>query len=428
MSGRLSNFISVLRRHPFRFLVVIALLGAAGYLIWWITPGARFRRELTQAENALIAYDFFEARRHLARCLELRPDDSTARLLAAQAARRDGDLDAAVDQLVAYRELVGESTDREQLEWSMLDAQRGNVDRVVKYLIECLEIRHPASERILEALAIGSIQNYQYDRARFWVEETLERFPKNPVARLLRAQTSETFGNRELALDGLEELVRDFPRYANARLELANVLFAALRYDEAASHYTHVDRQHPGQLLPLLGIARCRERQDRADEAKSILGALRERNPDNSEVLLMSGRLANRDRQFMDAEAFLRRAVELAPFDHEIHQQLGICSEQLGQRDEAVAHVDRAKQIEADLARLEKIVPIAVKNPTDARPRLEAAQICLRNGQYGEGLRWLNGVLERDPNNREAHGILADYYASRDQQRAEYHRSRARQK
>src|SRR5262249_17585190 len=163
-----------------------------------------------------------------------------------------------------------------------------------------------------------------------------------------------------------------------------------------------------------------RERQDRPDEARSILRELRQHHPDNSEVLLASGRLAIRDRQFGEAEGFLRWAVELAPFDHEIHQQLGICLEQLGHRDEAQAHVDRAKQIEADLARLEKVVPIAVKNPADAAPRLESAQICLRNGQYGEGLRWLNGVLERDPNNREAHEILSDYYASRDQQRAEY--------
>jgi tetratricopeptide (TPR) repeat protein len=402
-------------------------MGIGGYFLWQITPGARFRRAFADAEKALAEYDFAEARGQLARCLEIRPNDPTARLRAAQAARRDGDIAAAADHLLVFHNLIGETTEEERLEWAMLDAQRGKIDEVGSYLMECLEIRHPASERIFEALAIGCVHNYQFERLRFWVEETLERFPKNAVARLIRAQTMETLGHREMAIEMLEELLREFPRYGHARLEIANLLQGSLRYDEAAEHYELLRRRAPEQMLPLLGLARCRLRQGRTDEARPLLQELQERHANNSEVLLECGRFALQEARFPDAESLLRRAVDLAPFDHEVHLQLSTCLHQLGRSDEARIHSDKAKQIESDLIRLEKVVQATVNDPQNLDARVEAGEICLRNGQEAEALRWLHGTLERDPDHKGAHAAMAKFYAlHNDLQQAQYHQKRAR--
>src|SRR5207245_9718033 len=136
-----------------------------------------------------------------------------------------------------HRELVKGDTSERTLELALLTAQRGAVEEVVKYLLSCLEAHHPATEQILEALAAGCVSIYHLDRARFWLEELLERAPHNPIGRLIRAQMSETLGNESRALERLRDLVADYPKYAQARQSLAALLFKLLLYDEAAGHY-----------------------------------------------------------------------------------------------------------------------------------------------------------------------------------------------
>src|SRR5207244_3770988 len=145
-----------------------------------------------------------------------------------------------------------------------------------------------------------------------------------------------------------------------------------------------------------------------------------ERHADNSEALLVCGQFALGEQRPDDAERLLRRAVELAPNDHEVHYQLGVCLQQLDRPEEARQHVERAKQIEADLIRLEKVFEATVRAPADPDPRLEAGQICLRNGQVTEGLRWLYGALEAAPDHKQTHAALADFFASQgDAEKAE---------
>jgi tetratricopeptide (TPR) repeat protein len=413
------------RRYPLCSLLAVVVFGAATYLLWELTPGARFRRAYAAAESALAAYDFSEARRRLAECLELRPDDPNVLLLAAQAARRDGDLDAAADHLWQYSRIVGESTESEQIEQAMIYSQRGNVAETAQFLLEFLEIRHPASERIFEALALGSAHSYNLDLTRFWVEKGLERFARNPVLRLVRAQTLIALNWRPQALASLRQIVAEFPRYVSARQSLAEVLLTMREYDEAAGHYEQVSRQLPDKVAPLIGLFRCRDRQGRTTEARSLLDRLRQQHGDDVEVLLECGRVAVRDQDFAIAEPLLSRVVERVPYDNEAHLMLAICLHNLGRSEEAARHVDRAKQIESDMMLLEKIVAEIVKNPADPEPRFKAGQICLRNGQDAEGLRWLQGVLERKPDHKPTHQALSNYYASRgDLQQAEYHRAR----
>jgi Flp pilus assembly protein TadD len=142
---------------------------------------------------------------------------------------------------------------------------------------------------------------------------------------------------------------------------------------------------------------------------------------------LECGRFALGEKRWSDAERLLRRTVEVAPYDPEVYYQLGVCLQQMDRPEEAREHVERARQIEADLMRLEKVFESSVRTPADPAPRLEAGQICLRNGQTAEGLRWLYGALESDPDHKPTHAALADYFASvGDSEKAEHHRRLAR--
>jgi tetratricopeptide (TPR) repeat protein len=414
-------------RPPRWFLFAALLLLPAGYLSWYGICLLRFCRDRAEAEKSLAEYDFAAARGRLAECVQLWPRDPATRLLAAQAARRDGDLDGAEQQLDAYRTLCRGPTPEKQLEWTLIRAERGHVSEVVEYLISCLDTHHPASEQILEALMVGCVQVYQLDRGRFWLEELQKKAPKNPIGRLVRAQTMESLGNDSVALEGYRALVADYPKYAKARASLAALMLRLRSYEEAAAQYEELRRQQPEQAQHLLGLVRCKYQPGRTEEARPLIRQLEQQHADNSEALLVCGQFALSEERPADAERLLRRAVALAPNDQEAHEQLGVCLQQLDRLEEARQHLERAKQIEADKIRLEKVFESTVRTPVDPVPRQEAGQICLRIGQTAEGLRWLYGALEVAPDHKPTHAALADYFAAQGNvEQAERHRQLAR--
>jgi predicted Zn-dependent protease len=422
MAGRAPIWLRLVK-HPGWALLTVLLLGLSAYLLWQGYRALEYRRALADAKKALGAYDFAAARQSLEQCIGLRPRDPAVRLLAAQAARRDGDLGAAEEQLDTYHTLVGKPSPEETLELAMLKAQRGQVKDVVDYLLSCLEVHHPASEQILEALAVGSINDYLIDQAHFWTEELLEKSPTNMRGRLLHAETLVILGKHDVALELFRKLVNEFPRQTDVRQHLAEELFRAQEFAEAAEQYDELRGQLPGRPAPLLGLSRCWMQMDRIDDAKALLRQLEAQRPDDPLALLECGKNAMREERLADAERLLRRALELAPNDRETNYQLGMCLRLRDQPEESERYMRRVKQIEADMVRLEKVFEATVKSPADPAPRLEAGQICLRNGQDREGLRWLYGLLEIAPDYKPAHEALADYFTSQgDSARADHHR------
>ncbi|MCI0641745.1 MAG: tetratricopeptide repeat protein, partial [Gemmataceae bacterium] len=281
--------------------------------------------------------------------------------------------------------------------------------------------------QILEALAQGCVHVYRLDEASFWTKQLLDRFPHNPIGRLLDAQTNETMRRREKALQITRRLVEDYPGNDKARLYLAGLLVKTHKYDEAAAHYQKLHRRQPADLKPLLGLVGVLLKLERFDEAGPYLRELEDKHADNSVALLECGRYALYQKRPADAESLLRRAVQVAPFDHEVHFELAVCLQQLNRKDEAQRHLERFQEIEEDMKRLEKAFQGMVKDPADPAPRLEAGRLCLRNGQVTEGLRWLFGVLDLVPNHKATHEVLADHFDSvGDSARAKHHRARAR--
>jgi predicted Zn-dependent protease len=427
MVSRLRNWLLFPVRTPARAAVSAVVLAALALAGWQGLRVLRFHQDRTAAEEALAAHDFPRARRLLASCLDQRPHDPAVLLLAAQAARRDGYLDDAQEYLDRYQARVRTATPEGALQWALLRVQQGLVKENVHDLIAQVDIRHPASEQILEALAQGCVHVYRLDEASFWTKQLLDRFPDNPVGRLIHAQTTETLGRLDRAGALMQALVEDYPENDRARLFLARILTKGRQYEEAAQHFRELRRRQPGDVMILLGLVRALLPLEQLDEAGPLLRELEEEHADNSEAMLECGRFALRQKRPADAERLLRRALELAPHDHEIHYHLSVCLQQLERPEESRRHLARFKQIEDDLKRLEQLVEATVKKPSEPGPRLEAGQICLRNGQAAEGLRWLYGVLDLVPAHKPTHQALAEHFESiGDSPRAEYHRQRAR--
>jgi tetratricopeptide (TPR) repeat protein len=413
-------------RHPGRWaglLLLAAVLAVSGRLAdgYW-----KVRRHRLATEEALAHYDFDTAREHLSALLELRPRDAELRLLAAQTARRAGLLDEAEEHLNAYRELPSQSTAESTLEGALQMAQRGELPRVRTYLQGLLDVHHPASNRIMEALAAGAAQCYRLDEAFDWLELLLEQEPGNVPALLKRGQMFASVGKTDAALENYRKAVECEPEHYKARLRLAETLLGQKEAEEAAGHFERLNQRYLGRAAVLLGLARCRLQQGHRDEAVRLLDELLAGHPDDGAALFERGRLDLNAGRLAAAEERLRRAAALLPADNEVNYQMALCLQGREKHDEAEAYLRKMKQIEADLKRLkEEVYPLAFKNRSDPAPRVEAALICMRNDQEQEGLRWLYGALQIDPNYRPAHDALADYYERHgDAERARAYRSK----
>ena len=254
-----------------RAIASIVVLVAVSVLTWHVVRLTRAHFAFERAEEALVQYDFAAAREHAKLAADLRPRKPELWLLAAQAARRDGDSAEAKNHLRRYRSLAG-TTPEGGLEDSLQTTQAGDIERDVYDLMAKADAGHPATEQILEALAVGSVHVYHFDRAAFWVQHLLERYPKNPVGRLIRAQMDDVLGKRDRAAAACRELLADFPDNVKAKTLLAGLLYRAQQFEESADLYAELWRKRPDDLSALLGLARCRDKMGRADEARALRG------------------------------------------------------------------------------------------------------------------------------------------------------------
>ena len=79
--------------------------------------------------------------------------------------------------------------------------------------------------------------------------------------------------------------------------------------------------------------------------------------------------------RWADGRRYLNRAVQLAPYDMEIHRDLSVCLYQIGRREDADQHAKRSREIEADLVQLRE----AIDSEHDEASRSRTAA---RSGPY----------------------------------------------
>src|SRR5258708_38564619 len=123
------SILVVLWRRPLASLLAAVLLSLSGWGGYEGYKSLRTWNHERAARLALAERDFKVARDHLRTCLDLRPNNASTPFLAAQAARRGRDLDAADGQLLICQRLE-DMTDDVTLEWALLLAQRGKLIEV----------------------------------------------------------------------------------------------------------------------------------------------------------------------------------------------------------------------------------------------------------------------------------------------------------
>jgi predicted Zn-dependent protease len=392
------------RRAALAGLVLLVLGIPAGVAGWYL----RVQPRLRAAEAALDDHDYAAAADHLARFLEARPNHARAHFLAARAARALRRYDEAEEHLRACRRL-GWDEQALEVERRLRDLQEGDAS-AEPFLRQHAEAGGPEALPVLEALTQYYVDQYRLTRALDCLNRYLAARPDDLRALLGRASVWERFLYFGDAADDYRRAVATHPDSAEARLRLADTLLIAGTPQEALPHYEWLEAREGWRVPVRLGAARCRRRLGQVEEARGSLEALLRERPNDPDVLAETGQLALDEGRSADAERWLRRAVELAPYDRKANYGLAQCLRALGRAAEARPFDARVQRIDADLKRIDQLSKEVIKAPNDPALRVEAAVLFLRNGEEREGVRWLQLALRLGPRNREAHRALADYY------------------
>jgi tetratricopeptide (TPR) repeat protein len=419
--GRLRTGLVSLVRNPWR---LAALLGVTAALVF-VVPQAIAWYHFRAGHSALEHYHTAVARAHFDACLKTWPSSAEGHLLAARAARRDGDLDAAQSHLQDCQRLQGVNP-QTTFEWSLLHAAAGDLDEVERDLQK--QLRDPARAPLVrEALIQGYLRLSRPHDALLCVEDWLGQDPNHVQALYLR-------GNLWRHVQALNKAIPDYRQVLeldrardDARWWLAVCLQEGGRDNEAQKLLEELRPRRPGDTDLAARLALC-YRRSRPAEARALLQGVLAQHPDHPLALRALGELEIDEGKAQDAEKSLRRAAEVNPYDYRTQWALGKCLQQLpGREAEARTQRARSEKLKEQLERLGEIR----NRKLSARPRdpdltCELGRLLIELGHREEGLRWLERTLTLDLQHKGAHAALAAWYREQGAtEKADFHARQA---
>jgi Flp pilus assembly protein TadD len=400
----------ILGTHPRRLVALGLLAVLLGVAVWRISVHTAAWSHFKQGKSALERENPTEALRQFSDCLQTWPEDAESHFLAAQAARRAGDLSTARRHLNEASRF-GWPHAAIEVEEALLRAASGDLAWGVHVLLQAAHENHPDSPEIVALLVPALLAEFRLVDADGLAAKWTELRPQLAKAWAYHADILERLGRKEQAVSALRQLVKLTPEDKQARLNLARLLIDLRRDEgEAAEHLEWLMSVDPKNPAVSVQLAACREVQGRPDEAISILDRSLVEHPSHAPTLHLRGRFEMNRGRPEAAREFLRRAVASAPADRELLYSYFLCVQQVGTPAEIRAAEEQWKQCDADLKRVAELGRAIATTPDDPNLRREMGELFLRNHREVDGLRWLDSALKIDPKHAPTHRVLADYY------------------
>lgn len=250
-----------------------------------------------------------DVQKQVDRLLAKAPDEPALLVVKAELQLQQGQTDAA--------EALFEQLERQLPQDAQVAALRASAwlraNQVSRALEEAqrglkLDPRHAAC---LLAAAQASLAADRPQEAHDHAVAAVQQNPRLVSAAWVRVQALRRLGRQDEAIGALEELTHNQPRMVEAHLALGQALAAAGRVDEALEAYRNGSANLPGNTSLIAAQVGLMSATGRLEEASRVASMAAETNP-TAAICLILGDAFDAAKQFPAAQAYYRRALELA--------------------------------------------------------------------------------------------------------------------
>jgi tetratricopeptide (TPR) repeat protein len=391
--------------------ILLSVLIILGVVIFYLA--SLFRNQHPDSEK-VIRYihhgQYSQAASLIARLLDAYPTDPYFLLLAGKISRGLGEFENAEQFLDRYY-LNHENDESYLLQRSMLRAAEGNLESTRSYLLTKLDQESESQIEILEVLVRGSLVSYQLLEAEKYFHLWEKVKPDDPKCYFLMGRFFELIDSTKQSIESYEKVLQFVPDHVDARTELIQQLCLANLFEESLNHCEILKKQNHYSSLIQVYHAQCLVNFGREPEAIELLDEVLRTNPTLSPALSQRAEIAMQNNEYLQAEKWLREAVNYQPNNTKARYQYILCLKRLGKEKEALQQNNRLTQITNDFQRMQEIATREMQNrPKDPALRYEVGMIAMRAGLAQEGARWMKTILDIAPNHIGAHEALAGYY------------------
>jgi len=239
--------------------------------------------------------------------------------------------------------------------------------------------RYPEDANILCLSARSLICLKQYDDARKRLDTAIALFPDFPRPHVILGELYLAQNQYAQAPDAFKRAIHLNPDDADTYEKLRTALLLLGRSDEAEEALQESRRRNPTAVAITEAIKY--ERAGDLDQAEQIYRRALMQDTENFEVFRRIGAVAMAKRQFIDAEIFLQRAVDLAPDYLVARADLVIAQMELEKYGDAVKNAER-------LVHLDHAGPMS---------HLMLGNACAMSGQHENAVAEYRQVLSMQP-------------------------------
>ncbi len=393
-----------------------------------VTAGVWAGREwsLQRCARAIATRDYPTAISWLQRSTWLGPTTTRSRFLQARLDRKLGRFDQFAHSLEQAK-AAGVDSQHLALEQLLAVAQTGNLGVLESRLGKLLVEQNDQAAEICEAFVLGCMQNYRFPEAEKILDVWQADYPEDPEPHYLRGRILEHATEYDSAEQEYREAFRIQPRHAAAAFNLGRLLTTRQKPEEAKVLYALcaglLKHPHPAWV----GLGRSERSLGHADAARHWLTKALD-GQDRPEVLEVYrwlgepaesakaqaaqelGQLELDQQHFSEAVRWFEQAIAANPRDWKVRHGFATALRSDGQTERALKEFETVSAQRAAWQHIDKLFDQLQLDPKSATVRTQIGAAFLEHFSENQGLVWLNSALAYDPECREVHRILAEYF------------------
>jgi len=264
--------------------------------------------------------------------LKIRPDDSRARLLRAQALARTGNAASAHRELTQIKDF--QHNPQAQLELGLLALSEKKYEEAGQVF---MKLGETGDERAIAGLATSYTSQKQFDKALAVLNGGLKKSNNSPLLLSQLANTEAVAGNYDAAIAAAQKLIALQPNAAQDRLQLADIFTLQGDNNRALAANREAAKLAPADLVAGLQLARALARTEHVDEARAQYQAVLKAHP-NDEMALndMAFFICEHGGNLDQALGFAQRALQRVPEQPSFSDTVGCIYLKKGLNDSAV--------------------------------------------------------------------------------------------